>query len=345
MLHVGVVRVPHLDRAPAAQVPLVGVGEVAQLVRVLEVERQRPQFAVDLEVVLVLAPARVAGGLEGGHRAAGEARQKGAGVVDFHRPAGAGFILQLALLDERLGGGGDAGDRSRQPHRGVDGVRQQIAGHAAAGHALVQPPQGVAALRHVRADGPVLQVARPVVEHAPDAALVDDLLGQGDGRHAPVVEPHHVRLAGGRHRRHQLPALRGIHRQRLFAGDHLAGRGRGLGDLQMHVVGGADVDQVDVGPLHHAAPVGVGLLPSPVGGERLELVRLARAGRLHHRLVLQVEEVAHLAVGVGMGAAHEAVADDGDVQFLLGHGFLPTASARGRAGTAPPPWRPPGRPD
>ena len=53
----------------------------------------------------------------------------------------------LALLDERLGHGGDPVDAAVEPEGGVDAVREQVAGHAAAGRLHVQPPQAGAALR------------------------------------------------------------------------------------------------------------------------------------------------------------------------------------------------------
>jgi hypothetical protein len=44
--------------------------------------------------------------------------------------------------------------------------------------------------------------------------------------------------------------------QRFFAEDHLAGLGGGDGDFGVDVVGGADVDQVDVVAFDELAPVG-----------------------------------------------------------------------------------------
>ena len=59
----------------------------------------------------------------------------------------------------------------------------------------------------------------------------------------------------------------------------------------------------------------------------------AQAGRctadLEDRAVFEVEEVVDLAVGVGMGPAHEAVADHADIE-LLGHLRLLTRASRAR---------------
>ena len=169
----------------------------------------------------------------------------------------------LAFLDEGLGLRHHARDGAVEPHGGVDGVRQQIAGDAAAGDLDVQPPERVAALRDVGGNGPVLQVGRAVVEGPPDAPFVDDLLGQRDGRHAPVVERDHVRDAGRFHRAHHLLAFGRVHGQRLLAEDHLAGLRRGHGDLLVREVRNADVDQVDILGFDQPAPVRLGALVAP----------------------------------------------------------------------------------
>ena len=71
-----------------------------------------------------------------------------------------------------------------------------------------------------------------IVERPADTSLVDDLLEQGDGGHAAVVERDHVgharRLYGGDHRF----GLGDVHRQGFLADDDLAG----LGGRDHHVV-------------------------------------------------------------------------------------------------------------
>ena len=86
----------------------------------------------------------------------------------------------------------------------------------------------------------------PIVERPADAAFVDDLLDQRDGRHAAIVEGDHVGHARLLDRGDHLLGLGHVHGQRLFADDHLAGLGRGEHDFVVQDVGHADVDQVDV---------------------------------------------------------------------------------------------------
>ena len=117
----------------------------------------------------------------------------------------------FALFDKSLRLGRDARDRPIEPHGRIDGVGQKVARNAGAGVGDVQTPEARAALGYVRGDRPILQVGRPVVEGTADTALVDDLLGQGDGRNAAVVEPDHVGNAGFLHRRRHFFGLGDVH--------------------------------------------------------------------------------------------------------------------------------------
>lgn len=72
---------------------------------------------------------------------------------------------------------------------------QEVARDAAAGGGEVQA-QTVPALGQVGGNRPVLKEHGPVVEDAAEPALVHQLLGQRDGRHAPVVVRDHVGDAG-----------------------------------------------------------------------------------------------------------------------------------------------------
>ena len=98
----------------------------------------------------------------------------------------------LALLDERLGHGVDRIEPAVQPESRVDAMGEQIAGDAAARRRHVEPPQRRAALRQFGVDRPVLQELGAIMEDAAEPAVVDELLGQRDGRHAAIVVPHHV---------------------------------------------------------------------------------------------------------------------------------------------------------
>ena len=133
----------------------------------------------------------------------------------------------------------------------------------------VEPPEPVAALRQVGRDRPVLQELRAVVEDLAEPALVDELLGQRDGRHAAVVVPDHVRHAGLLDRRRPSSPPRPRSASGFSHRTILPACGRGDGDLGVRVVGRGDVDQVDVLALDELAPVGLDRLVAPVLGERL----------------------------------------------------------------------------
>ena len=159
------------------------------------------------------------------------------------------------------------------------------------------------------------------MEDPAELATVDDVLRERHRRDAAVVVPDGVRharlLDGGAH----LLTLGHVHRQRLLAEDRLAVLGRLDGDLGVQVVGGADVDGVDVIGGDELAPVGLDPLVAPAVGEGLSLLRIACRDRLQNRQVFQVEKVLDAVVAVGVGAAHEAVADHADAEgFCHGRG-------------------------
>src|SRR5262249_20444603 len=66
--------------------------------------------------------------------------------------------------------------------------------------------------------------------------------------------------------------------------------------------------------LEEPPPIRLDRFIPPLIRERLELLGIPGTRRLQHRPVLEIKEVADLAIGVGMRPAHEAVADDGDVE-------------------------------
>ena len=146
------------------------------------------------------------------------------------------------------------------------------------------------------------------------------LLGQRDGRHAAIVVPDHVRhlglldgldhlqafgpfIASGFSHRIILPAwaaAMAISACELF-GVQMSMTSMSLRSMQL-------------------PPVGLDRFVAPLLGERLDLVGAAGADGLEHRPIGEVEEVIDLAIGIGMGPAHEAVADHADVQGFAGHG-------------------------
>ena len=183
-----------MERQPRSR-PSSPVIEVLQAVQIVQVPGDGGMLAVDLERVERLVAARVTGGLKGRQRTVLKARQKSAGVVDAHLLHLAGEVCLRSLMKVSVMAVTSI-DAAVQPHGGVDAVRQQVAGHAAAGHVDVQAPQALAALRQVGRDGPVLQKLGAVVEDLAQPPFVDQLLGQRHRRHAPVVVPDHVRHAG-----------------------------------------------------------------------------------------------------------------------------------------------------
>ena len=148
-----------------------------------------------------------------------------------------------------------------------------------------------------------------------DVAAVDQLLGQHRRRGLDVVEGDHGLDAGlargGRH----LLGFGQRDRQRLLAVDVLAGGDGGERHLLVHGVRRGDVDDVDGGVVHQRAPVAGALLEAEarggVGGERVvgvgQHVEVRPGGQV-------AVEHAGAAEGVGMGLAHEARADEADVE-------------------------------
>ena len=262
-------------------------------------------------------------GLKQAQRAVGEVAQEGAGIVNAD-------LLDLArervgaLFDERFRHGRNIADRTIQPEGCVDAVGQQVAGHSGASCSGVQTPQGRSTLWEVGIDGPVLEEVGSVVEDLAQAAFVDQLFGQCHGRHAAIVVPDGVQNAGRFDGFDHLVAFGCVHRKWLFAEDHLAGLGGGDGDLGVAVVGRADINGVDILALNQLAPIGLDRLIAPLVGKGLGAFGAAATDGLQNGPVSQFgEEVVHTLVAVGVRPAHEAVADQADVQrFLCAHWIL-----------------------
>ena len=273
-------------------------------------------LAVDLERVERLVAAGVAGGFELRDRAVLEAAEEDRGVVD-----GDGLLLARggvdALLDERLGDRGDLGDVTVDPAGRVDAVREQVARHAGTGGGGVEAPETRAALGQLGGDRPILEEVGAVVEHAAQLAGGHDVLRERHGGEETVVIPDEVREARLLDCGDHLLALLAVEGEGLFAEDHLAVLDALQGDLGVRVVRGADVDGVDVGARDHLAPIRFVGGVAPLLGEVLDLGFVAAADGLADdvvaggQLVLR-EEVTDLRVGVGVGAAHEAVTDETD---------------------------------
>ena len=279
MLHIGMVAVADVDRAPAAQLTFVAVVEKFEAVQIMQVPAQRAVFAVDLERVQRLVAAGIAGGLERCQRAIAETRQKCAGVVDRDLLDPAGQDV-LALFDKSLGHGRNRGDGAIQPERGIDAMGEQVAGDAAAGDLGIEPPQACAALRQVLRYGPILQEFGAIMENPAQPALVDHVLGQCHRRNAAVIVPDHVGDARRLHRLGHFARFALVASKRFLAHHHLAGFGGGNGDFGMGIVGGRDVDQVDIAARDQLSPVGLKGIITPLVGKGFGTGLRSAANRL-----------------------------------------------------------------
>ena len=156
----------------------------------------------------------------------------------------------------------------------------------------------------------------------PKRPLFEQLLEQHERRHPPVVVPDHVRHIGGLDRFHHGPAFGSGAAERLFAEHHLAGPGRGDGDLSVSVVGAGDVDEVDVLALDQDTPVRLDGLVAPVLSKTFCAFCIAGTDCLEYRLIRHIEKARGLKKRIGVRAAHEAVSDEANVQSLPCHSSL-----------------------
>jgi len=307
-----------VNAGPTAGFSRDAVVEVGEAVEVVEVPGEGFVLSVNLESFVGLMAAGVSGGLEDGEGTVFEASEEGAGVVDGDGVLFAGFLVD-AFFDEGLGHGGDAGDVSVDPAGAVDVVSEEVAGYTGSCGGGVETPEGGSALWKFFGHGPVLKEVGAVVVDTAEFSGVDDFLGKGDGGEEAVVIPDEVGEAGGFHGFYHFEALFAVEGEGLFAEDHFAIFDGGHGDVVMRVVGGADVDGVDVVTFDEFTPVGLGVGVAPLFGEGFYFFFAASADDLADGDVLGVEEVVDLGVGVGVGAAHEAVAYDADANWFFRH--------------------------
>src|SRR5437016_6446549 len=85
VLHIRMIAVGDVNRAPAPQPPLVAVIEELQSMQIVQVPADRRMLAVDLQSVQRLVPARVASRFESRQRPVAESGQEGAGIVNPYR--------------------------------------------------------------------------------------------------------------------------------------------------------------------------------------------------------------------------------------------------------------------
>ena len=316
--------VADVDAAPAGGFAGFGAAEEAEPGEVFEVDGDRPFFAVNLDAVFILISGGKSRGFKRTDRAAFEAGQKKGGVVDVYFAfsgfgAGDGATGEAAVgalrgedafLDEGFGdGAGDFGDFVAGDESGhVDDVGAEVTVGAAAGNFFAEAPD-----EGDFGAGPVLEVVGADVVDAAEAAFFDELVGEGDGGDAAVGVPDE-RFAlfgffGG------VAHLAGVAQgggKGLFAGDVFAGFEGGEGDVEVLVVGGGDVDEVDVRIGDGVFPVCGCVLPAPAGFEGFEGCGVAGADGVHDGVAGEVEEFRGFEEGVAVGAAHEFLADEAD---------------------------------
>ena len=330
------------DRAEALRVGRVVAGEELELVHPLQVEEDAALAAVDLEVVVVLAARGEAGGLEGAQRAVGELHGHEGGVLHGDscpiRPAP--LTLPLKVPDAASSGSGrlrdelgrhaaDLLDVPDEVAGQVHAVRVQVSLRSGAGELLLQVP----GQREVRVHDPGLQVGAAPVEDPADPALVDQLLRQAHRRAAAVVVVDVVRDA------FLLGQL--VHLLRLLRGSWPAASRRRCAcppapppwRYRSEGTAGALMSTMSTSSRWTIFFQSASVFSQPQRSANAFRDSWCRAaGDLQHGLRLHVEEQGRLLPGVGVGLAHELVADDPDVQLL--HDPPPT-SPRWRCGAAP----------
>ncbi|MNL33493.1 hypothetical protein D3C87_1554080 [compost metagenome] len=149
----------------------------------------------------------------------------------------------------------------------------------------------------------------------PQFAVFDQLPRQADDRVVLIVVTHprdHAcrfrRLAHG-------VGLFKIDRQRLFAVHRFAGAEGGHGHGIVQVVGRGDGDQVDLGIIDQLLPGAVGGFEPPGVGAVAGTLWIGVGQGGEFELQGEFEHCTDIAKRQGMGAAHEACADETDTEF------------------------------
>lgn len=308
------------DVAETAAISRVALGVKLEPVHVLHVPGDGTLAAVDLEGVAVATPRRVARRLDRGEGAVREfaGHERGAFDLDL---AGLGRILgEGTLFRELFPPAVDLGEIADEEMGEVDRVGTEVPERTGRGGGFLQlPVEGM-----LRIHEPALLVGPAPVEDLAEFALVDHSFGEEHGGAAAVIVVqivHDTRLLRGGE--HGLAFGEGVG-ERFLTKDMFAGLGCGNRHLGMEVGWGGDVNRVDVAALQHFPPIGRDFPPAPAVGEGAQPCLVAAAGDLHDGFGGGVEKLRDLVPGIRVGAAHEAVADDGDTEFL----HTPQAIAR-----------------
>ena len=153
-----------------------------------------------------------------------------------------------------------------------------------------------------------MEVKQTIAQVAP----FNHLFGQSYGWDAPVVVTNHVHHARFLDRAHHGLGFSQIAGQRLLAQDCFAGPRRRHGDLAMRIVRRANIDDVDFGIVHNAAPIGFDFLPAQFRGRFPGRGPVAATQRFQPQLHGQGKEMRGLSPRIRMGLAHKPVTYQGD---------------------------------
>ena len=152
------------------------------------------------------------------------------------------------------------------------------------------------------------------MEHLPEPAVVDQLTREGNCRHAAVVEPHQRRPAA--RRRDHRAAFLDRHRQRLLAEHDLARLGGGDRRRRVQMIRAARCRRCRCRGGRWRRASRWRSPPSPSGRpSRRARPRSRPHSSVRRSAIRQVVEVAGLSVGVRVGLAHEALAEESDAQL------------------------------
>src|SRR5450432_610592 len=160
------------------------------------------------------------------------------------------------------------------------------------------------------------------MKYLSQTSFFDKPFRKRDRGYAPVVKPNQIWDIVGRFG-HGLGFLQGDG-QGLFTEHNFAGLRSRNRDRCVQNVRCGDIDDLNVRPADDLLPICFYFFPSPLRSHRFQLGAVASANYFQTKLVRRIEKMSYLLESVGMSTAHEAVADHGNVQFLLGdwHGVL-----------------------